>query len=92
MGIFDGEQIFMLKKGSRKKEGLHVHLWIVLAREVWGHPHTGGARLELLLVQHAVHLTGLAAGRSGAGPAARRTETSMTGVIPLVLDVDGYYL
>ena len=35
------------------------------------HSHASRARLELLLVQHTVHLTGLAARRGGAGPAGR---------------------
>lgn len=47
------------------------YLWVELARKVLGHPHAGRAGLELLLVQHAVHLTGLAAGGGGAGPGQR---------------------
>lgn len=35
------------------------------------HSHASRARLKLLLVQHTVHLTGLAARRGGAGPAGR---------------------
>lgn len=53
------------------------HLWVELAREVLCHPHAGRAGLELLLVQHTVHLTGLAARRGGAGPADRKTRTNV---------------
>lgn len=51
------------------------YLWVELAREMLSYSHACRTRRELLLVQHAVHLTGLATGRSGAGPAARRQET-----------------
>lgn len=45
------------------------HLRVELAWEVLCHSHAGRAGLKLLLVEHTVHLAGLAAGRGGAGPA-----------------------
>lgn len=48
------------------------YLWVELSREVLRHSHASRAGLKLFLVEHAVHLTGLAAGRGGAGPAGRR--------------------
>lgn len=55
-----------------------LNLRVELAREVLGHSHASRAGLKLLLVEHAVHLTGLAARRSGAGPAFKITTTIKT--------------
>lgn len=48
------------------------YLRVKLAREVLRHSHAGRIGLELLLIEHAVHLTGLAARRGGVGPADSR--------------------
>lgn len=58
-----------LYENHEKETGLLFYLWVELAREVLRHSHASRARLKLLLVQHAVHLTGLATWRGGAGPA-----------------------
>lgn len=46
-------------------------LWVELPREVLSHSHVGRIGLKLLLVQHAVHLTGLVTGGGGAGPGGK---------------------
>lgn len=48
------------------------YLRVKLAREVLGHSHAGRIGLKLLLIEHTVHLTGLAAGRGGVSPADSR--------------------
>lgn len=59
----------MRRSNQRRDDvGLRQNLWIELAREVLCHSHAGRARLKLLLVQHTVHLTGLATRRGGACP------------------------
>lgn len=54
--------------------GGHHYLWVKLAREVLGHSQASRIRLKLLLIKHAVDLTGLAAGRGGISPADSRSE------------------
>lgn len=48
------------------------YLRVKLAREVLGHSHAGRIGLKLLLIEHTVHLTGLAARRGGVSPADSR--------------------
>lgn len=51
---------------------LDPYLRVKLAREVLGHSHASRIGLKLLLIQHTVHLTGLAARRGGISPADSR--------------------
>lgn len=53
------------------------NLWVELAREVRCHSHASRAGLELFLVQHTVHLTGLAARGGGAGPTVRGEDRTL---------------
>lgn len=61
----------MLYTSYQRKTKLDYYLWVELARKVLRHSHAGRAGLKLLLVEHTVHLAGLAARRGGAGPAER---------------------
>lgn len=54
---------------------VRLNLRVELAWEVLSHSHASRAGLKLLLVEHAVHLTGLAAGGGGAGPACQQHTT-----------------
>lgn len=58
------------------RHDLVFYLWVELAGEMLSHSQACRTGLELLLVKHAVHFTGLATGRSGAGPAASRQKTT----------------
>lgn len=59
----------MRRSNQRRDDvGLRQNLWVELAREVLRHSHASRTRLELLLVKHAVYLTGLVTRRGGAGP------------------------
>lgn len=48
------------------------------------HPHASRTGLKLLLVQHAVHFTGLVAGRGGARPADHREKRNVQTAFRLV--------
>lgn len=57
---------------------MDTYLWVELAGEVLGHSQASRIRLKLLLIKHAVYLTGLAAGRGGISPAGSRSEKKQT--------------
>lgn len=48
------------------------YLRVKLAREVLRHSHAGRIGLKLLLIEHTVYFTGLAARRGGVSPADSR--------------------
>lgn len=57
---------------------MDTYLWVKLAREVLGHSQTSRIGLKLLLIKHAVYLTGLAARRGGISPADRSGKKNQT--------------
>jgi len=63
------KSIFRNNQNTSHRKMIVYNLWIKLAREMLRHSHAGRVGLKLLLVEHAVYLTGLAARRGGAGPA-----------------------